>query len=162
MSVLTSASRLAVGLLLSFGIASAGLADEIEGTWRLVKRQLPDCTRQTPPAVAWLATLVNGQRHLNVFWRTPDGKPASFGLVSKITVGSNRYTETLVASALDDGSGKPVSYNFSGETKSTPITRDGSRMSYQLPFDPPSIVIEGDELVATLDGVFVDYWEKIK
>jgi hypothetical protein len=99
---------------------------------------------------------------LNVFWRTPEGKPASYGLVSQVTVSSNQYTETLIASALDDGSGQPVSYNFSGETKSAVITRDGKRISYKLPFDPPSIVIDGDKLTATLEGAFVDYWERIK
>jgi hypothetical protein len=35
-------------LLMSYGIAQA---DELEGTWRLVTRKLPDGTTQTPPAV---------------------------------------------------------------------------------------------------------------
>jgi hypothetical protein len=31
-----------------------------------------------------------------------------------------------------------------------------------LPFDPPSVVYEGDKLTATLEGAFVDYWERLK
>ena len=163
MSVLTSVfQRLVAGLILSLGIATFALADDIEGTWRLVKRQLPDGTIQTPPTVVGLYTVVNGQRHLNVFWRTPEGKPASVGSVSKVRLTSNDYTETLIASVFDDGSGQPVAYNFSGETKSAVITREGRRASYQLPFDPPSVVIDGDRLTATLEGAFVDYWERVK
>ncbi len=163
MSVLTSVSqRLVAGLILSLGIATFALADDLEGTWRLVKRQLPDGTIQTPPTVAGLYTVVNGQRHLNVFWRTPEGKPGSYGLVSKVRVTWNEYTETLIASVFDDGSGQPVAYNFSGETKSAVITREGRRASYQPPFDPPLVVFDGDRLTATLEGAFVDYWERVK
>ena len=154
--------RLLIGLTLSLLVVTPALADGIEGTWRLIKRQLPDGTIQTPPTVVGLGTLGNGLRHLNVFWHTPDGKPASIGVIAKVNLSSNEYTETLIAFALDDGSGKPVVYNFSGETKTAVVTREGGRISYQLPFDPPSVVYEGDKLTATLEGVFIDYWERVK
>jgi len=63
---------------------------------------------------------------------------------------------------FDDGSGKPALYAVGGETKRTPVTRQGARMSYQHPIDAPFIVWEGDKLTATLDGAFIDYWEKVK
>jgi hypothetical protein len=153
--------RFVVGFILSLAFVTFALADGIEGTWRLVKRQLPDGTVQTPPTVVGLGTLTNGLRHLNVFWQTPDGKPASIGVISKVKLTSNEYTETLIAFALDDGSGNPVVYNFSGETKTVAVIRDGGRISYKMPFDPPSVVYEGSKLTATLDGMFIDYWEKI-
>jgi hypothetical protein len=31
----------------------------------------------------------------------------------------------------------------------------------KLPFDPPSVVFEGNKIVATAKGMFVDYWEKV-
>ena len=49
----------------------------------------------------------------------------------------------------------------SGETKTAVVTREGGRISYKLPFDAPSIVIEGDKLTATAEGLFVDYWERV-
>jgi hypothetical protein len=154
--------RFVVGLILSFAFVTLSHAHGIEGTWRLVMRQLPDGTVQTPPTVAGLGTLTNGFRHLNVFWQTPDGKPASVGVVSKVKLTSNEYTETLIAFALDDGSGNPVVYNFTGETKTAAVMREGGRISYQLPFDPPSVVYEGDKMTATLEGAFVDYWERVE
>jgi hypothetical protein len=147
------------------GLALAGApvhAGDIEGTWRLVKRVLPDGTVIAPPAVQGVGTAINGLRHLNVFWQTPDGKSASVGLISKYRLTANTYTETLLASSFDDGSGNPAVRGVAGETRSMPVTREGGRVSYQLPFDPPKVVFEGDRLTATLDGAFVDHWERMK
>ena len=153
---------LVAGFILPFALVSVALADGIDGTWRLVKRQLPDGTVLTPPAVVGLGTTGHGLRHLNVFWHTPEGNPASFGIISKVNLTGYKYTETLIASAFDDGSGNPVVFDFSGETRSANVMREGGRISYQLPFDPPSVVYDGDTLTATLEGAFVDYWERLK
>src|SRR6201993_3031841 len=51
-------------------------AQEMEGTWKLVMRKLPDGTTQVPPAVQGAGTWYNGLRSLVVFWHTPEGKPA--------------------------------------------------------------------------------------
>ncbi|MBX9963858.1 MAG: hypothetical protein K2Y35_12425 [Burkholderiales bacterium] len=146
-------------LIAAFGNANAG---DIDGTWRLKKRVLPDGTVLVPPAVAGMGTAIDGMRHLNVFWTRPDGRTGSVGLISKYRITANTYSETLLASAFDDGSGSPVARGTSGETRTVPVTREGGRVSYQLPFDPPKVVYEGDTLTATLEGAFVDYWERVK
>ena len=64
--------------------------------------------------------------------------------------------------AFDDGSGKPAVYGAAGETKHAPVKREGGRVSFQLPFDPPFVVIDGDKLTATAEGLFTDYWERVK
>ena len=162
MRLIAIGKRLVIGLIVSSACATLALADGIDGTWRLIKRELPDGTVQTPPVVVGLGTSTNGLRHLNVFWHTPDGRPASIGVISKIKVTATEYTETLIAFTLDDGSGQPAAYNFSGETRTAPVTTEGRRISFKLPFDPPSVVYDGDKLTATLEGVFVDYWERLK
>jgi len=30
-----------------------------------------------------------------------------------------------------------------------------------LPFDPPSVVIEGGKMTATAENLFIDYWERV-
>ena len=162
MRLIAIGKRLVIGLIFSSACATLAFADGIDGTWRLIKRVLPDGTVQTPPAVVGLGTSTNGLRHLNVFWHTPDGKPASIGVISRIKFTATEYTETLIAFTLDDGSGQPAAYNFSGETRTAPVTTEGRRISFNLPFDPPSVVYEGDKLTATLEGVFVDHWERLK
>jgi len=154
--------RLVFGLVLLFGVAVFAQADEIEGTFRIVKRELPDGTVQTPPTVAGQWTMVNGYRQLNVFWHTPDGKPASAGGLWTYRISPYEYTETVIYFSIDDGSGKPVVYDVSGETKSVVVTRKGGRISYKLPFDPPSVVFEGNRMTATREGAFIDYWERVK
>ncbi len=69
---------------------------------------------------------------------------------------------TPVLVVFDDGSGKPPVYMVGGETKRSPVTKRGARVSYQHPTHPPFVVWEGDKLTATLQGAFTDYWEKVK
>ena len=35
------------------------------------------------------------------------------------------------------------------------------RVSFQLPFEPMA-VFERDKLTATIEGQFIDYWEKVR
>jgi hypothetical protein len=149
----------AVLVLLSCGIAQA---QETEGTWKLVMRKLPDGTTLVPPAVQGATTRENGQWSRVVFWHTPEGKPASFSAISNYKLSETEYTETLLFSVLDDGSGKAPAYNLTPKTQSVPVTREGRRIAYKLPFDPPSVVIEGDKFTATAEGRFVDYWERVR
>jgi len=51
--------------------------------------------------------------------------------------------------AFDDGSGKAPTYNLTGETETTPVTRQGSRIACKLPFGQPSVIFEGDKHTAT-------------
>jgi hypothetical protein len=154
--------RVVFGLVLLVGVGVCAQADEIEGTFRLVKRELPDGTVQTPPTVAGLWTMVNGYRQLNVFWHTPEGKPAWASGLWTYRMTANAYTETVIYFVMDDGSGKPVTSNVSGETKRVVVTRQGGRIAYKLPFDPPSVVFAGDRMTATLEGAFIDYWERVQ
>ena len=149
----------AVLVLLSCGLAQA---QEFEGAWNLTMRKLPDGTTLMPPAVQGAIIVQAGLLTRIVFWHTPEGKPASFSGVSTYKMSPAEYTETLLFSAFDDGSGKAPVYNQTPQTKSTPVTREGGRIAFKLPFDPPSVVIEGDKWTATAEGRFVDYFERTR
>jgi hypothetical protein len=146
-------------LLLFCGLAQA---QEIEGTWKLAMRKLPDGTSLVPPAVQGAITWHNGSFLRIVFWHTPEGRLASFSAASTYKISGTGYTETLLFSALDDGSGKAPAYNLTPETKSVPVTHEGARIGFKMPFDPPSFVIEGDKATAPAEGRFVDYWERVR
>ncbi len=103
-----------VVLLALSGVAQA--QNELDGTWRLVMRKLADGTTQVPPAVLGLGTNHNGLTNLNVFWHTPEGKPAFFARISTYKISDTEYTETLLFSVFADGSGKPPEYNLKGGT----------------------------------------------
>jgi hypothetical protein len=116
----------------------------------------------SPPAILGAYTAHNGLQNLNVFWRTPEGKPASFSRISTYKMSGTDYSETLLFSAMNDGSDKPTTYNLTGSTESTPVAREGGRLAFKLPFDEPSLVFEGDKFTATAGGEFVDYWERVR
>jgi hypothetical protein len=145
-------------LLMGCGIAQA---QELESTWKLAMRKLPDGTTMVPPAVQGAITWHNGLLQRIVFWHTPEGKLTSFSGVSTYKISGTDYSETLLFSVLDDGSGKAPAYNLTTETKSASVTREGGRIAFKLPFDPPSVVIEDMKMTATAEGQFVDYWERV-
>ena len=163
----SKAAVLIAALLLPL-FCSLAHAQELEGTWKLVMRKLPGGTTQVPPAVQGAAAWHSGLRSLVVSWHTPEGKPALASGIFTYKMSGTEYTETLLVFALDDGSGKPPTYNLMGGTKTVPITRDGPRIACKPPFDPPSFVFEGDKFTATLEKAmgplppFVDYWERVR
>ena len=140
----------------------------LEGTWKLVMRKLTDGTTQVPPAVQGAAAWHSGLRSLVVLWHTPEGKPVLASGIFNYKMSGTEYTETLLVFALDDGSGKPPTYNLTGSTKTVPVTRDGPRIAFHPPVDPVSFVFEGDKWTATSEkGIgstppFVDYWERVR
>ena len=124
MRLLMSGFRcLVTGLILALALATITWADEMEGTWRLVMRRLPDGTIQTPPTVQGLVTIRNGIEQTIVFWRTPEGRPASLSQIDKFELSETEVVATAVLVIFDDGSGKPPAYMLGGETKRSAVTR---------------------------------------
>lgn len=144
---------------------SAALAQssELEGTWRLVMRELPNGKKILPPDVLGLSSYANGHKNQNVVWRTPDGKLASISGISMVKVTDNEYSETMLYSRLVDPSHpQGMILNVSGESKTVPLKREGGRIQYKLPFAPPTVIVDGDKLTAVAEGLFIDHWERVK
>jgi hypothetical protein len=136
---------------------------ELEGTWRLVMRELPDGRKLFPPDVLGLSSYSKGNKNLNVVWKTPDGKIASISGLYKVRVAESEYSETVLYSRLvDPGHPEGMLLNVSGETRTVPLKREGRRIQYKVPFDPPMVTVEGDKLTAIAEGFFTDHWERVK
>ena len=141
--------------------APASSAPSIEGTYKLVSRQMPDGTMLRPPETIGLFTYTKTHRNFNILQKGATGQWASFSVVSTYTLSPTEYTETLLYSVRTDlASGKDPIYDLSGETRSAPVTMDGRRLQFKAPFEPRSFVFEGNKLTATRDG-HVDVWEKV-
>jgi hypothetical protein len=162
-----------MSMLLVLTIGALGFAGEpptprvstaptIEGTYQLVSRKLPDGTMQRPPEIMGLLTYTKSHRNFNVIWKDATGKFFSYSLASTYTLTPTEYRETLLFSILNDQiSGKDIVYDLSGQTQSVPVKVDGGRLQFKLPFDPPSVVFEGNKMTATAEGRFVDVWEQV-
>ena len=163
MHLFISASRnLGAGLIVFLVLCVPAFAENPDGTYRLVTRKLSDGTVLTPPAVHGMGTFRNGMYQLTIFWRSPDGKPASLSRLSKWAWSETEVAATPLAFMIDDGSGKPPVYVWGGETVRVPVTRQGTRVSHQHPLDPVFMVWDGDKETATIEGVLVDTWERVR
>lgn len=162
-----------MAVLLAFGTLTSSFAGKpqmkhsmkspsIEGTYTLISRKLPDGTTLKPPIVMGLQTFTKHYRNFNIFWKDTSGKVFSYSVASTYKLTGTEYSETLRFAIMNDEiGGKKIDYNLSGETKTAPVKMGGGRIEVKLPFDPPSVVFEGNKIVATAKGMFVDYWEKV-
>jgi hypothetical protein len=142
----------------------ASSAPSIEGTYRLVSRQFRDGTTLKPPEVMGLFTYTKTHRNFNIVRKDATGKFSSRAMVSTYTLTPTEYRETLLFSIVTDQiGGKDIVYDLSDQTRSAPVTVDGGRLQFTLPFEPRALVFEGKNMTATAaDNTNVDTWEKVE
>jgi hypothetical protein len=165
-NVWRSMLAVAVGVL---AIAMVGAATSqpseggIEGTYRLVSRDLPDGTMVRSPEIFGLMTYSHGYRNFNIYWKEGD-KAFSIGMASEYKLADETYSETDLYYAVNDEiGGKGMSYDLSRRVGSSPVTRDHGRLSFQMPLhDEPAVVFDRNGFTATREGAFVDHWERVK
>lgn len=134
----------------------------IVGTYKFVSRTLPDGTVLKPPMVNGIQTFTKDDRNFNIMWADKDGKRFSFSVYSTYKFTDKDYTESIIFGIMNDEiSGKGLTY-ITDQTKTAPITYDGKKLEFKLPFDPPAVTFEGNKMTATAEGMFTDTWEKVK
>jgi hypothetical protein len=145
-----------------FVSAASAQTPSIEGTYQLVSRTLPNGTMLKPPDIMGLFTYIKTHRNFNIVIKDATGKFYSYSLVSTYKLTPTEYSETLLFSILNDQvGGKDIVYDLSGKTQSVPVKMAGGRIEFKPPFDPPVLIFEGNKMTATLEGAFVDVWEKV-
>jgi hypothetical protein len=135
----------------------------IEGTYQLVVRKLPDGTRLTSPNIVGLMTFTKTHRNFNVAWVDKNGKHSSLSVISTYKLNESEYSETIIYSVTNDEiGGKGLTYTMSEQTATAPVKVSDGKIEIKMPFDPVTIVFDGDRFVATSEGQFTDYWQKIE
>ena len=139
----------------------------IEGTYQLVRRELPDGTIQLPPAVKGILTYTKEFRIFSVVWQDDTGKFYSESYVARYTLTNEEYVETQEYLIVDDQiGGKEISYDLSDTTATSKVAIDGERITFALPqaFEQAlsvTVEFEGEKIKATGEDLFIDYWEKV-
>jgi hypothetical protein len=136
---------------------------ELEGSYKLVYRELPDGTKQRQPNVMGLMTYTKEFRNFNVYWKDAEGQSCSISYVASYKLTDEEYSEkSIYYMANDEIDGKELRYHFSGLSGTAPVSVKDGRVEFCLPLhDEPCVVFEGDKFTASKPGVFVDYWEKV-
>ena len=138
----------------------------IEGTYRLVSRDLPDGSKQVPPAINGLITYTKGYRNFNIYWKDAGGKVFSVSYIAAYQLTPKEYREKSVFFLVNDEiGGKGASYDLSPLDGASPVTITGARIAMHMPLHgEPDIVFEGNKMTATgkgAYGTFVDHWERV-
>jgi hypothetical protein len=139
-------------------------APSIEGTNRLISQQFPDGTMLGPPDVMGLWSDTKTHRNLNVIRKDATGKFSSFSLMSTYTLTGTEYRETVLFSIRTDQIVREdIVYGLSGETPSAPVTMDGGRIQFTLPFESRTLGFEGEKVTAAAaNNANVDIWERVE
>lgn len=138
----------------------------IEGTYRLVSRDLRNGTKQVPPTVDGLMSFSKGYRNFNIYWRDSTGKVFSVSYVASYRLSPREYSEkSIFFLRTDEIGGKGATYDLSGKSGAAPVTLTEGRLAFTLPLhDEPAVVFEGNRMTATENGPygnFVDHWERV-
>jgi len=149
-------------MTLLFALSASAQTPSIEGTYQLVSRTLPNGTVLKPPDIMGLFTFTKTHANFNVVLKDATGKGSSFSMASTYKLTATEYSETrLFSISTDQIGGKDVVYDLPGKTQSAPVKMAGGRIEFQHPFEPVALVFEGNKMTATLEGGFVDVWEKV-
>lgn len=133
----------------------------IEGTYRLVSRELADGTKLQAPDVMGLFTYTKTRRNFNIAAKDEKG-PTFNSRIAEYHLTPTDYSEThVLAIASNDTDRDRFTYTRTESTKSVPVKAEGDRIEFQ-PEGEPVLVFEGTKLTATMEGEFVDVWEKVE
>ena len=151
-----------VGMVLLFASAASAQTPSIEGTYQLISRQLPDGTVLKPPDIMGLQTYTKSHRNFNLVLKDASGKFASISAAATYKLTATEYTQTRLFSIVNDQiGGKEIVYNLTSAPQSVPVTVEGGRIQFKFG-DRPMEVYERDKMTATVEGQFVDIWEKVQ
>ena len=148
-------------------LATQQLTPNIEGTYQLVRRELPDGTILLPPTVKGILTYTKEFRIFSVLWQDDTGKFYSESYVARYTLTDEEYVETQEYLIVDDQiGGKGISYDLSDTMATSKVAIDGERITFALPqaFEQAlsvTLEFEGAKIKATGEDLFIDYWEKV-
>jgi hypothetical protein len=136
----------------------------IEGTYRLVWRDLPDGKKLEHPEVLGIMTYTKEYRNFTVYWKDARGKSFSISYVATYRLTEKAYTEKSVYHMVNDEiGGKGAMYDLSGPSGTSPVSVKDGRTEFQLPlYGEPAVVFDRDKFTASRPGAFVDHWEKVK
>ena len=145
----------------AMGDAASG--PSIEGSYLLVARDLPDGTTLEPPEIFGLMTFTDGLRHFHIYAPGADGGLNTTSHVAEYNLDDARYTQTTLYSVTNDEAAGGLSYTLTADPGTAPVTLGSGTIQFDEVGDGgPTLVFTDNGLTATLEGAFVDHWEKME
>jgi hypothetical protein len=148
-----------------FMLANTAVAEKsgLEGTYRLISRQLPDGTIKSSPDVLGLLSFTKTHRNLQVVWKAANGILCSYSLASTYSFTPAKYTEKILFTSLNDyTTGQKIAFDLVKRNQTVQIISAAEIDPAKTPFEPPTMVIDGNRIITTAEGMFIDEWERIE
>lgn len=155
----------AAAMLIAAAFTPTVLADEdVDGSYKLVQRVLPDGKKLRAPDVVGFITFMDGYRNFNVSWLDEKGERASIAMVAEYRAVRGEYCERVLYWMQNNVNEPGVSYTPPLEKKNCSKMKESEKTGH------PTFEVNGEEVVlefndegftATAEGKFVDHWERI-
>jgi len=163
--------RRLVSIVASFSLsvvvlaAPAGAAElpDLEGSYRLVERVLPDGTVQTPPQVVGFMTYAGGHRNFNVAWDDAEGKRVTLSIIATYELSDAGYCEDVEHWVANNLTAPGVSLTppaEKGECGKVEVVDGRTRIHYSG--EPVYVVATDKGFDAIAEGMFVDHWQRVE
>jgi len=153
----------AMALVLLTAVAVLAESPALQGTYKLVSRQLPDGTTKSQPDVMGLLTFTSTHRTLNVVWKGPNDIISTYSLASTYKLESGKYTEKVLFSSLNDHmAGQKPTYDLVAKNQTVRVVTGEMAAAEKPHVDVPTMIIDGNKITTTAEGSFIDTWERIE
>jgi hypothetical protein len=157
---------LALAAALTLPIAprvAAGDETILEGSYRLVKRVLPNGRKVSYPDIVGFMTYTKTERHFNIMWKDPKGAPVSLSLIATYTLSGGKYCEKPVY-WMQNNMGMPgISYEWPKEKRGcAEAATDASSTSFDVPGEPERMRFTREGFVATAKAMWTDTWKRVE
>ena len=159
-------TRAAVTVALVLALASSAAAGDekaLEGSYRLMKRVLPDGKELKYPDIVGFMTCTKTERNFNVMWKDGKGAPVSLSLIATYTLSGGKYCEKPVY-WMQNNMGMPgLSYTWPPEkSRCAEVVTDADGTSFDVPGEPERMRFTREGFVATAKDMWTDTWKCVE
>jgi len=156
---------LGVVIAMSAAIGTSHAADQVSiiGSYQLVKRVLPGGATLTPPVVVGFQTYTASYRNFSVHWTDPGGHDVSLSLISRYELTPERYCEHPIYWMQNNLAVPGVRYTWPKQKEECSAVKvEGDRITFAINGEPVVATFDPTSFVAKAEGLFTDYWQRVK
>lgn len=134
----------------------------LEGSYVLVRRDLPDGTTLRSPDIVGMMTFTEGYRNFNLRVENTDGQPGVISYLARYRIRDGAYCEQPMHWFDHGVLGEGSRFDAPAEkSECAPIVAEDDAYRFALPGEPVVVRFRGDGFTATAEGQFVDHWRRL-
>jgi hypothetical protein len=98
-----------------------------------------------------------------VVWKGASGTLCSYSLAATYSFTPAKYMEKVLFTSLNDyTTGQKIAFDLVKRYQAVQIISAAEIDPAKTPFEPPRMVVDGNRITTTAEGMFLDEWERIE